>query len=259
MNCKYCGKEHNGEYGSGIFCSKHCYKAYIGSRPKKPKKDSPRSSKPGGWDCPVCGKVFRTRRLLKEHQKELNHKKDKSRECFEKINFECRFCHKKFLMKIRIFKTNHENHCKMNSNRLLYKGHRHSQKTKERLSEAAKKNNFGGWHGGKKYLYNGIRLDSSYEVAFAKNLDENKIKWERPKPFIWKLNNIEHRYYPDFFLVDYGVYVDTKNDYLINHVNPRFGITDLEKISLVEEQNDIKVFVLDKNNLSWSSISKMII
>lgn len=131
---------------------------------------------------------------------------------------------------------------------------RHSEETKKKLSEAAKRNNFGGWHTSKTFNYKGIKLDSSYEVKFAEDLDKNNIKWERPKPLLYKLNGEEHRYYPDFFLPDYNVFVDTKNDYLINNVNPRFGITDVEKIHLVEQQNQVKIYILDKDNLSWSNL-----
>lgn len=131
---------------------------------------------------------------------------------------------------------------------------KHSEETKKKLSEAAKRNNLGGWHTSKSFDYKGIKLDSSYEVKFAEDLDKNNIKWERPKPLLYKLNGEEHRYYPDFFLPDYNVFVDTKNDYLINSVNPRFGITDIEKIHLVEQQNQVKIYILDKNNLSWSSL-----
>lgn len=110
---------------------------------------------------------------------------------------------------------------------------KHSEETKKKLSEAAKRNNLGGWHTSKSFDYKGIKLDSSYEVKFAEDLDRNKIKWSRPKPLLYKLNGEEHRYYPDFYLDDFDVYVDTKNDYLINHVNPKYGITDVEKIHLV--------------------------
>lgn len=103
----------------------------------------------------------------------------------------------------------------------------------------------------KKFVYNGIILDSTYEITFAKNLNENNIKWIRPKLFLYKLQNVEHRYYPDFYLPEYNIYVDTKNDYLINNVNPRFGITDVEKTKLVEKQNNIKIIILDKNHLSF--------
>lgn len=134
------------------------------------------------------------------------------------------------------------------------KNRKHSEETKKKLSDAAKRNNFGGWHTSKVVEYNGIKLDSSYELTFAQDLDKNNIKWERPKPLYWKLDDSEHRYYPDFFLPEYGVYVDTKNDFLINNVNPRFGITDSEKIKLVEAQNNVKILILDKENLSWQCL-----
>lgn len=135
---------------------------------------------------------------------------------------------------------------------------KHSEETKRKLSEAAKRNNFGGWHTSRSFTYNGIVLDSSYEVKFAEDLDKNKIKWSRPKPLLYRLNDEEHRYYPDFYLDDFDVYVDTKNDYLINHVNPKYGITDVEKISLVMQQSGVKIYILDKNNLLWSSLNLLL-
>jgi len=30
--CEVCGQPHDGSYGSGRFCSKHCYKAFVGKR-----------------------------------------------------------------------------------------------------------------------------------------------------------------------------------------------------------------------------------
>lgn|GEM_PF-4043125 len=44
------------------------------------------------------------------------------------------------------------------------------------------------------------------------------------------------------------------NDYLINNINPRFGIKDVEKIKFVEIQNNVKIFILDKDNLSWKNL-----
>lgn len=135
---------------------------------------------------------------------------------------------------------------------------KHSEETKKKLSELAKKQGLGGWHTSRSFDYNGIKLDSSYEVKLAEDLDKNKIKWSRPKPLLYKLNGEEHRYYPDFYLDDYDVYVDTKNDYLINYVNPRLGISDTEKIKLVSQQNNVKIYILDKNNLLWSSLNLLL-
>lgn len=65
--------------------------------------------------------------------------------------------------------------------------------------------------------YKGILLDSSWELALAKRLDEIKIKWIRPEPLQW-LDEIglSHNYFPDFYLVDYDIYLDPKNSHAIN-------------------------------------------
>lgn len=63
----------------------------------------------------------------------------------------------------------------------------------------------------KKVEYNGILLDSSWEVEVAKYLDSNNIKWERPKiglEYIWE--NKKRIYYPDFYLPQYNMYIEVK-------------------------------------------------
>ena len=67
----------------------------------------------------------------------------------------------------------------------------------------------------------------------------------------WVCNeNITHRYYPDFYLPEYGVYLDPKNEYLIKK--------DQTKIRLVQEQNQVRVIVLNKSQLSWSEVLRLI-
>ena len=60
--------------------------------------------------------------------------------------------------------------------------------------------------------YKGVMLDSSWELALAKRLDELRIVWERPKPIKWvdKRGDV-HNYFPDFYLPDYDLYLDPKN------------------------------------------------
>lgn len=123
------------------------------------------------------------------------------------------------------------------------------------MSDRMKTLNFGGWHTSRSIDYNGIKLDSTYEVIFAKDLDSNNIKWERPKPFLYKWpDSTEHRYYPDFFLPALNIYVDVKNDYLINRINPFTGMTDPEKIDLVSKQNNIRVVILNGQQLSFKAL-----
>ena len=57
---------------------------------------------------------------------------------------------------------------------------------------------------------------------------------------------------------DYDIYLDPKNDYLINHSNPTLGYNDCEKIDWVMEQNDVRIIILDKTQLTWDKIEELI-
>lgn len=61
-----------------------------------------------------------------------------------------------------------------------------------------------------------VNLDSSWEEALAIRLDELNVIWIRPDPIKWiDDNGITHNYFPDFYLVDFDVYLDPKNPYAI--------------------------------------------
>lgn len=45
--CEYCGKEHDGSYGSGRFCSKKCRGAFTAKMPRKHKRNEM-------YCCPYC-------------------------------------------------------------------------------------------------------------------------------------------------------------------------------------------------------------
>lgn len=286
--CKNCGKEHDGSFGKGIFCSRHCASQYAGKKTQKHdgtkglkksyiceycgetilgskefrqhkniclKKEHPHFGF-GNWKCNICGEVFVSRRKLQSHRKShLNQGSSQNHYC-EGL---CQYCGRVF--KTKDSKTNHEKYCINNPNRIIYKGHPHSDDSKKKLSEIAKKNNLGGWHTGKKVIYKGVLLGSSYEEELVKDLDKNNVRWEKPMPFIWTspIDGENHRYYPDIYLTDYNIYLDPKNNYLINNVNPKFGLKDLDKIKLVENQNNIKIFVLNKEHLTWDYINNNII
>ena len=129
---------------------------------------------------------------------------------------------------------------------------KNSKAYRQSLSIRAKENGFGGKRNSKRFYYKNICLDSSYEVKIAKDLDKNNILWTRPAHFLWRDGTGEqHRYYPDFYLPKFNVYLDPKNDYLIKK--------DKNKIKRVAEQNNIKLYVLNKNELKWISIKNKII
>lgn len=52
---------------------------------------------------------------------------------------------------------------------------------------------------------------SSYEKVFMKFLDEHSIRWIRnTDKFPYLLEDKKHNYIPDFYLLDYDMYIETK-------------------------------------------------
>ena len=137
-------------------------------------------------------------------------------------------------------------------------GRLHTDEEKEHLREIAYQRKIGGFFMRRGIDYNGIKLDSSYEVEVAKSLDANNIKWERCKRFPYVVNGKLHYYTPDFYLPDYNIYLDPKNDFLLNNINPKLGYTDKFKIEQVMSQNNIKIILLDKTQLNWDYIKQQI-
>jgi hypothetical protein len=122
-----------------------------------------------------------------------------------------------------------------------------TQESRENLSRLAKERNLGGYrpHPNKGVLYNGVWFDSKWEERVAKSLDEYQVRWLRPKAgFVW--TDSGNKYFPDFFLVDYNVYLDPKNDFLQKK--------DSLKIAEAQRRNGIKVLVLSEHQLTWDVI-----
>jgi len=74
-----------------------------------------------------------------------------------------------------------------------------------------------------------VRFDSSWEYKIACYLDEKNIVWIRPKTGIRWIDSYdkERFYYPDFYLPDYDIYLDPKNEQVIKK--------DTEKLSAVSQ------------------------
>ena len=64
---------------------------------------------------------------------------------------------------------------------------------------------------------NGVWLDSGYEVKIAAWLNEKQIVWTRPKyiKYVTEDGKVA-KYFPDFYLPQYDLYLDPKNEYLIS-------------------------------------------
>jgi len=56
-----------------------------------------------------------------------------------------------------------------------------------------------------------VMLDSTWELEYAKYLDENKIKWKRNLiKFPYHYRNRLCYYIPDFYLIEEDVYIEVK-------------------------------------------------
>lgn len=135
-------------------------------------------------------------------------------------------------------------------------GYRHTDEAKLRLRELALSRGLGGKTNSKKNPYTMISgeivyLDSSFETKLAEDLDRNGVLWARPKRKPWTDSEGKQRFYTaDFYLPEYDVYLDPKNDYLITK--------DLTKILAVQEQNNIRVLILNSTQLSWDAVQKFL-
>ena len=82
------------------------------------------------------------------------------------------------------------------------------KKTVERYPDSYTKNNVVGRV--KNIIYSGVKLKGNWEVIVAKWLDENEIKWEHEtKSFNYEWNGMR-KYYPDFYLPDFDLFIEVK-------------------------------------------------
>lgn len=97
--------------------------------------------------------------------------------------------------------------------------------------------------------YNGITLDSSWELTLAKRLDSLDIKWNRPDPLRWTDDNgDEHHYFPDFYLPDYNLYLDPKNPEAVRKQKRKIEILMIQypNIKILYTLNECQNFSIDK-------------
>jgi hypothetical protein len=93
------------------------------------------------------------------------------------------------------------------------RGRKLSDSTKAKISESSLKSTHRRLRRNP-IVYNGVLMDSTWEVELAKRLDSLEIKWERPEPIKWIDNHGKTRnYFPDFYVPEYDLYLDPKNVY----------------------------------------------
>ena len=212
--------------------------------------------------CKFCGKECPSRRSLTKHQQVclMNPQHDENRiKGFNNFNKES--WNKGLTKEIddRLKERGIKLSDRYSNGELIgsFKGKHHTQESKDKIRQAAIKNNLGGHPYRKNIIYKGINLDSSLEYDLATILDKQGISWERCGKFNYIDENLlQHTYTPDFYLPEYDIYLDPKNDFLINNINPSLGYKDCDKIKWVCEQNNIIVYILSKEDVNNFDINK---
>lgn len=90
-----------------------------------------------------------------------------------------------------------------------------------------------------------LKLDSSWEVALAKRLDELNIEWTRPKPIPWvDKKGQTHYYFPDFYLPHYDLLLDPKNEYARNSQKEKLVVLTsmLNNLIIIETLEECQTF-----------------
>jgi len=127
--------------------------------------------------------------------------------------------------------------------------------TKQQRSENAKQMGFGGYrpNAGRSKKFPVIdsqgthtTLQSTYELECYNILTDLKIRWMRPKALKYNGKN----YFADFYLIDFDIWLDTKNDYKAKLDEP--------KINAVIQQNNVKLFVLLKPQITKDFIANLV-
>jgi hypothetical protein len=133
----------------------------------------------------------------------------------------------------------HKRGCYAHVNRFTMKGRKHTEETKRKMSAGALKSKHRRLVKSTR-LYTckdgtEVLLDSSWEEALAKRLDELNIAWIRPEvPIPWTdYNGISHNYFPDFFLTDHNLYLDPKNPIAYNVQRAKIDIITKQLNNLI--------------------------
>ena len=158
-HCEKCGKLVTKKFGSGKFCSRKCANSHIQTNEQnKRRSETLRNT----IQCLKDKNIWYTEKRI------LNNKRQG---IIGKIHY-----------------NDNPKYCKVCGNKLPYE-----LRYRKCCSDICRAKSRGGYRRSKIFLYKGIKLQSSFELQVAKELDFYNIKWIRPKAFIY--NYIKIRKY----------------------------------------------------------------
>ena len=88
----------------------------------------------------------------------------------------------------------------------------------------------------KQIEYHGLKFHGNWELTFYKYCEENHIKCERSSqsfPYYW--NNSFHSYFPDFYLPDFGVWIEIKG-YKTERDDAKWNQFPLKHVVIMKEE-----------------------
>lgn len=169
--------------------------------------------------CKFCGKLCKNNNSLRNHERLCKNNPNRQKSYFEdKKNMQKVIASRKSSGNINQW-SNPDYTISDSTRNKLSKSMKDKKLTDEHKAKISKtvnekvKNN--EWHTSlaknMHYEYKGIDLHGTWELKYAKWLDENDIKWQRcAETFKYVYNDKERRYKPDFYLIETKEYVEIK-------------------------------------------------
>lgn len=217
--CERCGKVMTVKYGSGRFCSSFCsHSRQLSEEQKSITRDKLLSNK--------NIELFTSETSIKfqDKRRETLEKKKEILLCkYEASPKTCEICGKILPYDMRNRKTCSKDcwillNCEINKNRRYYNS--------------------------KRGVFDGVFFDSTYELAFYIYCKYNGINCIKNKEisFTYFYNGKYHEYFPDFFLPDKDIFVETKG-----------RITELDRVKMEAALSDNKqIVMLTKEDLTFA-------
>lgn len=234
--CENCAEEHIGEYGSGRFCSVKCSRSFSTKEKRDVINKSVSVSLKGRGnssidkECNFCKSKFTT-----------TWKKRNQLYCSLKCKYESQIIRENKLCPI----------CKKNYTHNKRACSRECLSRDPEFNRVISSNNKGGrckWIEYKKKNGDIIKLQGTYELRFAKILDEIDINWI--KPTIWnrehQFNWLDkkgksHWYTPDFFSPLLNRYFETKGYWTNLQLEKKEFIETLSNVSIIYNKDILKI------------------
>lgn len=198
--------------------------------------------------CRYCSSVRKNENSLRNHERLCKLNPNKQLTYFatnqEKLHRSNQFVKaKKLGLPPPVVSEETKNKIRINNSKRTEEWHKNNAK---KISEAVKRKvKEGTWHTSlakhMHYSYKGFDLHGKWELAYAKWLDKNNVKWIKCKEsFEYFYENSTRRYTPDFFIIDENIYVEIKG-YQTDKDKAKWSQFPKDKTLKVLFKNDLKL------------------